>query len=192
MRLIIGIIAEKGAGKGLFVKIAQKLLPQYKISSVRYSDIPREILTVLGKEESRENMQIISTALRRAFNEDGIFNMTIKKRLQNTDADLIILDGVRKREEAEMVKELNGLLVYIKADPQIRFARRKKDVENTDEEEMSWEQFQKQDLDDTEISIKEIGEKMANAVIENNGTMEEFENKIQSSLENKVISMLNK
>ena len=189
MASIIGVIAEKGAGKGLFVKIAQKLWPRYKISSIRYSDIPREILAVLNKEESRENMQIISTALRRAFDEEGIFNTAIKKRLQNTDADLIVLDGVRKREEAEMVKELNGLLVYVKADPQIRFARRKKDVENTDEEEMSWEQFQKQELAETEISIKEIGEKTADAIIENNGPMEEFENKIKEFLQTYVVKI---
>ena len=191
MASIIGVIAEKGAGKGLFVKIAQKLWPRYKISSIRYSDIPREILAVLNKEESRENMQIISTALRHAFDEEGIFNTAIKKRLQNTDADLIILDGVRKREEVEMVKELGGILIYIKADSQIRFARRKKDVENTDEEEMSWERFQKQELAETEISIKEIGEKMADAVIENNGTMEEFENKVKNFLDNKIVPLLN-
>ena len=191
MAFIVGIIAEKGAGKGLFIKIVQKLLPQNKVASVRYSDIPREILAVLNKEESRENMQIISTALRHAFDEEGIFNTAIKKRLQNTDADLIILDGVRKREEVEMVKELGGILIYIKADSQIRFARRKKDVENTDEEKMSWEQFQKQELAETEISIKEIGEKMADAVIENNGTMEEFENKVKNFLDNKIVPLLN-
>lgn len=185
MAFIVGIIAEKGAGKGLFVKIVQKLLPQTKISSVRYSDIPREILAILNKEKSRENMQIISTALRRAFNDEGIFNAAVKKRLQNTDADLIILDGVRKREEAEMVKELHGVLVYIAADPEVRFERRKKDAENTDEGEMSWEQFQKQELAEAEISIKEIGEKLADAVIENNGTMEEFENKIKIFLKTK-------
>lgn len=189
-KVYIGIIAEKGAGKGLFVKIAQKLLPQYKISSIRYSDVPREILAILNKEESRENMQALSTALRRAFNDEGIFNATVKQRLQNTDADIIILDGVRKKEEAEMVKELEGTLIYITADPKVRFDRRQKESENTDETGMSWEQFQKQELAETEISIQEIGEKMANVVIENNGTMEEFENKIGAFLENKVLPEL--
>ena len=188
---IIGIIAEKGAGKGLFIKLTQKLLPQYQVSSIRYSDIPREILAILNKEESRENVQILSTALRRAFGDDGIFNAPVKKRLQNTDADIIILDGVRKKEEAELVKGLDGVLIYVVASPQARFERRKKETENTDEQGMSREQFQKQELAETEISIQEIGEKMADAVLENNGTMEEFENKIQNFLEKKIIPGLN-
>lgn len=182
-KVYIGIIAEKGAGKGLFVSLAQKLKPQYKVATVRFSDIPREILTTLKKDISRENMQILSTALRKAFAEEGVFNKPVKSRLQDTKADLTILDGVRKKEEAEMVKELGGALLYIKADPQIRFERRKKDAENTDEAKMSWEQFQKQDLAETEISIREIGEKMADATIENNGSMEEFENSIKEFLQ---------
>lgn len=192
MAFAIGIIAEKGAGKGLFVKIAQKLLPQYKISSIRYSDIPREILAVLGKEESRENMQIISTALRRAFDDEGIFNTAVKKRLQNTDADVVVLDGVRKPKEAELVKELNGILVYITADPRVRFERRRKEAENADETGMPWEQFQKQEEAAPEVDIRNIGETMADAKIENNGSMEEFENKVKAFLENKVTPMLDK
>ena len=191
MALIIGIIAKKGAGKGLFVKIAQKLLPRHKIASIRYSDIPREILAILNKEVSRENMQTLSTALRRAFDDEGIFNEAIKKRLQNTDSDITILDGVRKKEEAEVVKELDGTLIYITADPKVRFDRRQKEAENSDEIAVSLEQFQKQELAETEISIKDIGEKMADAVIENDGTMEEFENKIQDFLEKKIIPRLN-
>lgn len=181
-KIYIGVIAEKGAGKGLFVTLAQKLMPQLKTATVRFSDIPREILTTLRKDISRENMQILSTALRKAFADEGVFNKPIKNRLQNTEAGLIILDGVRKKEEAEMIKGLGGILLYIKADPEIRFARRKKEAENTDEANMSWEQFQKQELAETEISIREIGEKMADAVIENNGSIEEFENKTKEFL----------
>ena len=121
----------------------------------------------------------------------GIFNATVKKRLQNTEAGIVILDGVRKKEEAEVVKELDGTLIYITADPKVRFDRRQKEAENSDEIAVSLEQFQKQELAETEISIKDIGEKMADAVIENNGTLEEFENKIQDFLEKKIIPRLN-
>lgn len=182
-RTIIATVAEKGAGKGLFVEILKKLLPDRTVVMIRSSDPWREILHILGKEESRDNISTTATALRAAFHDDGILLPALRNRLRTIDADMVVLDGLRKPEELALVRKLGGVVVYIAADPKIRFERRSMKAETTDEEGMSWEQFMRQEQATTETSIRSMGETMADVRIENNGTVEEFETAIKKFLE---------
>lgn len=191
MLIIIATVAEKGAGKGLFIDLVRKILPEKKIVSIRFSDIWREILELLGQEESRENISQMATAIRAAFKNDGILVDAMQKRLEGTDADIVILDGLRKAEEVEpLVRNHRGILVYIAASPEVRFARRREHAETTDEKGMSWEQFLHQEEIPTETSIRAIGETMADAVIENSGTAEEFEDKIRTFINRYIRQLL--
>lgn len=186
--LIIAAVAEKGAGKGLFIKIMQKLLPGKKVAAIRFSDIWRGILRLLAKEESRENISGLATAIRALFNDDGILVGAMERRLAETDADIVILDGLRKEEEIEpLVRKRDGILVYIAASPEVRFARRRTHAETTDERGMSWEQFMHQENLAPEVTIRAIGETMADAAIENNGTVEKFEAQVKSFLDRHVL-----
>ena len=115
----IALVAENGAGKGLFVETMKKLLPGYRIVSVRFSDVLFDILDMLGKERSRDNIDSLVTALRHAFNDEGILNDAMRKRLADTEADIVILDGLRKEKEIPVVRERQGLLVYIVVDQRV-------------------------------------------------------------------------
>lgn len=181
---IIATVAEKGAGKGLFIDIIRRFVPGKKVVSVRFSDVWREILHVLDQEESRENISNLATAIRELFHDDGILVNAMKKRIAGIDADIIILDGLRKEEEIKpLVRENNGLLVYIVASAETRFARRREHAETTDERGMTYEQFMHQENLAPELAIRHIGETMADATIENNGTVEEFEKKTKRFLD---------
>lgn len=189
--LIIAVVAEKGAGKGLFIDMARKLLPEKRIVSIRFSDTWREILHLLDLEESRENISNLATAIRTLFHDDGILVRAMKKRLAGIDADIVILDGLRKEEEvAPLVRDNGGILVYIAASPETRFARRREHAETTDEKGMSWEQFMHQEGLAPEVAIRHIGETMADAMIENNGSVAEFEKRIADFLKVSVASRL--
>ena len=191
MPLIIATVAEKGAGKGFFIDLVREIMPEKKIAAVRFSDIWREILHTLNKEESRENISNLATAVRQVFRDDGILVPAMAQRIAKIQADIIILDGVRKKEEIDpLVQKHNGLLVYIAASPKVRFQRRRTHAETTDEIDMSWEQFMRQERIATEISIKKIGETMTDAMIENNGTAEEFRRKIAQFLETRIRPIL--
>jgi dephospho-CoA kinase len=189
-KLVIATVAEKGAGKGLFVELLKKLLPRKRIVSVRFSDPIREILEILGKEITRENTQILATAIRKGFDDEGVFAPVLQKRIQAIDADVIVLDGLRKAEEVPYVRELGGILVSVSASPEVRYQRIKDRGENTGEQGMSWEQFLREEGGAPEIAIRTIGETMADATIENNGTVEEFEKKIQGFLNQYVLPKL--
>ena len=183
----IATVAERGAGKGLFVEIVRRLLRDRTVAMVRFSDPLREIVALLGKEESRDNIDTVATALRNAFHDDGILIPAMRHRLKQTDADIIVLDGLRKPEEISLVREHNGILLYITADQHTRFERRRQSAETTDEIGMSWEQFVRQDQAAVHTFIRTIGETMADARIENNGTVEEFEAAIKKFMEDKNI-----
>ena len=179
----IALVAENGAGKGLFVETIKKLLPRYRIVSVRFSDVLCDILNTLGKERSRDNIDVLVTALRTAFNDEGILNDAMRKRLADTQADIVILDGLRKEKEVEVVHERLGILVYIAADQRVRFERRRQVAEKPDELNMSWEQFAVQANAAPQIAIRSIGETLADVTIENNGSAQDFERKIQEFIE---------
>lgn len=180
---LIATVAEKGGGKGLFIDLVRKLLPDRKIISLRFSDILRDILVLLNQEESRENISQMATAIRALFHDDGILVGAMEKRLAGIDADIVILDGLRKAEEVgPLVKSRGGLLVYIVASPEARFARRREHAETTDEKGMTWEQFVRQESLAPETSIREIGETMADYTIENDGTIGELETRIKTFL----------
>ncbi len=176
----IALVAEKGAGKGLFVEIIKRLMPDKRIVSVRFSDVLCDILDILGKEKSRHNISTLATVLRDAFQDEGLLTSVMRTRLQGMDADIVFLDGLRKEKEISLVRERDGLLVYIAADARIRFERSSQRAEKSDEMGMTWEQFNAQEQMATEVSIRNIGETLADVKLENNGTVEEFERVVKS------------
>ena len=179
----IALVAENGAGKGLFVEMMKKLLPKYRIASVRFSDVLCDILDMLGKERSRDNIDSLVTALRSAFDDEGILNDAMRKRLADTKADIVILDGLRKEKEIPAVRERQGILVYIAADQRVRYERRRQVAEKPDELNMTWEQFSVQANADPQVHIRHIGETMADVTIENNGSVPEFKAAVQAFIE---------
>ncbi len=179
----IALVAEKGAGKGLFAEIIKKLLPNKRLVSVRFSDVLCDILDLLGKEKSRQNISTMATVLRDTFQDEGLLTAVMRKRLQGIDADIFLLDGLRKEKEIPLVREYEGILIYITADQKIRFERSSQRAEKSDEIGMTWEQFVAQEQMPTETSIRHIGETMADVTIENNGSIEEFESSVKEFID---------
>jgi len=178
-RQYFALIAQIGAGKGLLVKTVQKLYPELAIISLRYSDPLREMLRDLKKEQSRENLQILGESLRQAARGEGILSKILISRVETMPADIVFFDGIRKEGEARAIQEIGAKLIYIFADQKTRYQRRLADPDNPGEREMTFEEFQRRDSDPAEMDIRRIGETMADIKIENNGTIEEFQEKIK-------------
>ena len=93
-------------------------------------------------------------------------------------ADVVVLDGIRWLSDRDMLRENPKFrMVFITADIALRYARRKTG-QKVGEAEVSWEQFQKEEMALTEQFIEEIG-KSADYSIENNGTEEEYRDKVK-------------
>ncbi len=174
--LLIGLVGEKGSGKDTFSKYLTEISNQ-KISHIRFSDLLKETLKLWNIEVSRANLQKLAQVLEE-FGE-GTVAKGIEKQLKNVNADIVILDGIRWKPDLTLLKKFpNHKLIYITADPKLRFERLKSRGEKIGESEMSYEQFLEEEKAPNELLISEIGVE-ADIKIENNGTIEEFDLKIE-------------
>ena len=187
MKIHIGLVGEKGSGKETFVNFIKEIRsisnPNSPVAHFRFSDILGETLAMWGIEKTRENYQTLPQAMKHYFGDD-VLSHAVKKRIMKSGiyrlSDVIILDGVRWREDVKMLGTLeNNILIYITAEPKVRYERIKNRNEKVGENTTTFEQFQMQELAKTEILIPIIGKENAHLKIENNNTLKQFEKNVK-------------
>ncbi len=177
MQTVLGLVGEKGSGKETFTIFLEELAPNKKIAHIRFSDLLKETLEDWSLPQTRENLQKLAVVLNTGFGE-GTLSHAICERVKNTQAEIIVIDGVRWDSDVELVRTFDkNFLIYITADLETRFERLKKRGEKQDEETTSFEQFKKEEQAPNEILISQIGSK-ADFKLENNGSFEELKTKI--------------
>lgn len=180
MKLVIGLVGEKGGGKGTFQKILMEMLPNKKISCVRFSDVLTDTLKLWNLPLTRENYQKLSPAMRKAYGPEVVARATYQRADPN--ADIIILDGIRWQADVDLLRSLpNNLLIYITAGAKTRYERSKARKEKAGEDQTTLEQFLTEEQAETELLIPTIG-MGAEIKIGNNGSMEEIKNEVANFL----------
>lgn len=178
-KLILGITGEMGSGKGT---IASHALGQHKASVHKFSTILRDVLDRLYLEQTRDNMQALSTILRKTYGED-IMAKGMYHDAENDQSDIVIVDGVRRMSDIIFLKELPHFkLVYVEADMQNRFERISKRGENPDDAKKTFEEFKRANQEESEIQIKDL-KNYSDYVINNDGTFPDLYEQI-----NEIIS----
>lgn len=169
-KVILGITGEMGSGKGT---IAKYIVEQKDGSSHRFSTILRDILDRVYLEQSRDNMQALSTVMRKTFGED-LMAKGMSHDAQNDEHDVVVVDGVRRMSDITFLKELPHFkLVYVEADMRNRYERITRRGENADDAKKTFEEFQKAHEDESELQIKEL-KNYANYVVNNDGAYEDL------------------
>jgi dephospho-CoA kinase len=177
-KLILGIAGEMGSGKGTITK---HILEEHAGGTHRFSTILRDILDRLHLEQSRDNIQILSTILRKNFGE-GVLAKGIFQDVQNDEHDIIVIDGVRRMADIEYLRGIPQFkLIYVDADVKNRYARISKRKENSDDSKKTFEEFEKANLEESELQIRDL-KNYANYVVDNNGSFPELYEQI-----NKVV-----
>lgn len=167
---IIGIAGEMVAGK---TTAATHLIEKYGAQSYRFSTILRDVANRLHIENSRNNLASLSTILREQFGQD-LLAKVVGKDVQESNEDLIVIDGVRRLEDIRYLKELPEFtLVYISLDIQERYNRILTRRENPDDADKTFEEFQKDNNAEAESEIPEL-EKHAGLIIDNSGVVEDL------------------
>ncbi|MCX6763537.1 MAG: AAA family ATPase [Candidatus Moranbacteria bacterium] len=180
-KIILGFSGEMASGKGLAVKYIEE---KYKASSYRFSTILRDILKVLCLEESRENIQKISTVLRKNFGED-LFSKIMKEQIKKDKNEFIAVDGIRRMEDIKYLKEIPEFkFVYLEADVEKRYERTVKRKENAGDENKTIEKFKKDHAAEAETQIKDL-KQYADFILENNGTEEELFRQVDNIINEK-------
>ena len=174
---IIGLVGETGAGKDTFCNIA--IEENSSILHLRFSKPLTEALGLFFEEIKKEDQQWLANALRERFGED-ILMKAIAKKIKETDREVIILNGIRVKEEFNFIKQMGGIIIYITLEERERWERVRGRNEKQDDN-VSFEHFLKIDSGKTETQIKELG-KMADFKIDNSGTIEELRIKTKEFL----------
>lgn len=169
-KIILGFTGLPACGKGT---IAQYFKEKYQAETFRFSTMLRDVLDRLYLEHSRENMSGISTVLREFFGQD-LMAKVMAKDVENSQAELIIVDGIRRMDDVKYLRALpNFKLVAIVADMKIRYERLKKRGENPDDKNKTWAEFLADHQLETELTILDTM-KAADLVINNDGSLEDL------------------
>lgn len=195
MKLVIGLVGEKGSGKQTFVNFLKEIASSslgkstrlssprndgvggLNIRQVRFSDILAETLLIWDIPISRVNLQKLAIMMNTTFGETALANAA-KFSIEGDLADVLIFDGIRREAELKLVKGMkNQVLIYITADQKLRYQRLKKRSEKVGETGLTYEQFLAEEKSKAEENIPFLGKK-ADQKLENNGTLAEFKTQI--------------
>lgn len=177
MKTVIGVIGEKGSGKGTFVHILQALSSK-SIDYVKSSGFLAETLNMWDIPLSRDNLQQLAIIMKGKYGDKALSH-AIEKRINNSQCDIVAYDSVRWQEDADMVRSFpKSIIVYITAPAERRYKRLLERKEKIGEGEATFEQFMREEQVSTETDIPNIA-KQADVRIENVGTKEELEEKVK-------------
>lgn len=147
-------------------------LPLYQISGTlkmiaqeRGLSIDRESLILLGREIAEKHWD----------------DYLARYLIENTFEETLVIVGMRQLGQIKYLREnTNFSLVWVTADPQIRFQRLLERGKFWDPAD--WEEFQRIEfMEDTSDNAQKIGEclKLADYIYENNGTFDNLQTQIQ-------------
>ena len=180
---IIGVTGTFGSGKDT---VADILESEFNALHVSTSDIVRE--KSMERHNSIERnpfLQETATYYRKQFGGDYFAREAYKRFEAVADQySAAVITGIRSLGEARALHELGGVLVQVDAPIEVRYERmvgRQRDQET----QMSLDEFKSSEAnersggdDDASFNIDKLGE-MADIKIMNDGTLEEFKEKVR-------------
>ena len=185
---IIGIAGTNGSGKD---SLGEILANNYGYLFVSVTDILRQGLIEQGLAIERENLRNLSAQWRRQSGLGVLVDKALVIYQKNptgyTGYKGLAIASLRNFGEADQVHELSGKVVWVDADPKVRYKRIISRLRG-DEDRKTYEQF----LAEEQAEMEHSGDKAtlniagvkakADVLIENNGTLEEFKKIIQRAL----------
>jgi dephospho-CoA kinase len=179
MKLIIGLAGQIASGK---TTATDYLKEKYGASTYRFSNMLRDIADRMYIEKSRENLQKLSTVLRKNFDEE-LMARVMAEDVKNDNNNVIVVEGIRRPGDVVHLKDVPGFhLVHIFADVETSHKRIAQRNENIDDKGKSLEEFQKDLQGEAESKISEIGS-TAKVQLDNNGTIEELHEQLDKLVE---------
>ncbi|MCX6722661.1 MAG: AAA family ATPase [Candidatus Staskawiczbacteria bacterium] len=175
---IIGIVGEMGSGKDTFCDYVKE--NYQNVYFLRFSDALTEILKIFFDDIKRDDQQWLSSALRERFGQDILVKALVKKVNSISDG-IVILNGVRRPGDFEVLDKIGGKIIYVTADEKLRWERVKIRGEKKDDD-VPFEKFVEMGKAEAEKDIPEVGA-MAEFKIVNNGSKEEFYQEIKKVID---------
>ena len=185
-KTVIGVIGEAGAGKETFARVLIARITHLGVFHTTFSNTLVETLKAWNIAPTRPNCQLLAQVMNKGFG-DGTLTRAALHQVQARDERIIIVDGVRWQADFDGLKALakdhtEVIMVYVTADPKIRFERLTVRNQRPGETGLTWEQFVRESEAPNEQLIGTLGN-MADFEIENNGTLKDLERRVVAFLD---------
>ncbi len=139
---LIGISGTNGAGKDT---VGHILAEKFGYLFVSVTDSLREEAKRRGLEPARENLRVVSADWRREFGLAVLVDKTIEQQKDAVEGKSgLVIASLRNPAEADRVHELGGTVLWIDADPKVRYDRVQANAATRDraaEDNKTFEQF---------------------------------------------------
>jgi dephospho-CoA kinase len=183
---IIGISGTNGSGKD---SLGQMLAERHGWLFVSGADFLREEAKKRGSPIEREVLRTISAEWRRKHGLGVLIDMAIEL-FNNSSGKYhgLIVSPMRNPGEAQHLKDLGGVLVWVDANPKVRYERISQ-RQRSAEDQKTFEQFLKEEQDEMQhsgdeatLSLSGVKAK-ADIFLENNGSdIEKFKGAAEKAL----------
>lgn len=178
--MIIGIAGTLGAGKGTVVEyLKSKGFTHYSSSGIL-----KEILTERGNPHTRDYMSALADELI-AARPGGVLALSLE-RAKKDGAEDFVLEAIHRTSEADFIRSVGGKIIGVDADIKVRYERTVVRADG-DKDRVTFEQFvehsEREDEGKRHLTnnIRAVLNS-ADAIVMNNGTLEELHAQIDAVL----------
>lgn len=182
MKHVFGTVGLPGSGKSTFTEVSEEMSED--VETVSLGDIVRKLAAEEGHTTS-DSIGNFANCMREEHGE-GIFAEKLIEELEFSEDTVLVIDGIRSPSEIDKLRETTECdctVVYIKASQEVRY-NRVVDRGREDEDEMSFEDFAQRDEREIGWGFDTIiQDNYYDVVIENESSYTEFEEEIQTVLE---------
>jgi dephospho-CoA kinase len=181
---IIGLSGTNGSGKDT---VAQILGDKHGFFVASATEMLADGLEKNGLPPDRRNKRELSAQWRREFGLGVIVQRAVDEAKQ-AGYDRVTVGSLRNSGEVDLVHKFGGKVVWVDADPKIRYERVQSGSRGRVEDERTFEEFLADEQaemqhsgDEATLNVAGVKER-ADIFINNNGSIEEFKKSIESSL----------
>ncbi len=180
--MVLAAVGKNGTGKDFFLEYVAKT---YNFPMISIGDVVRELATKDGLELTRDNLHATS---KKYMSENGqtFFPEMIVSKIKESDSPNFLVSGIRPPSDIEVFKKAFGdkfvLVDVVISDDEVRYQRML--ARGSERDGKSVEKLRENDIHEEEIFQTSVSEKMADYVMKNDGTVEDFYAAVNDFYEN--------